>query len=127
MINIEAFFLCDAATGQNGKLNVLGAFDVIRVKKLPATHSTFWIVVRIRSDEAGHHSIKVKITDKDNKVLPPKLMGGIDFKIATSSNLILGVTRMRFEYYGEYKFDLIIDGKTMATLPLHIKAIEKGE
>ncbi|MHC4882477.1 MAG: DUF6941 family protein, partial [Planctomycetota bacterium] len=32
---MEAFLLCDAATDQNGKLNVLGAFDNIFAKETP--------------------------------------------------------------------------------------------
>ena len=34
-MNIEAFLLCDAATDQQGKLNILGAFDNLYAKKIP--------------------------------------------------------------------------------------------
>ena len=47
-MNIEAFLLCDAATGHQGKLNVLGAFDTIYAKQLPVIHPACAIALRIR-------------------------------------------------------------------------------
>jgi hypothetical protein len=37
-MNIQVAVLCDAATDDNGKLNLLGAFDTIYTQQLPATH-----------------------------------------------------------------------------------------
>ena len=37
-MNIEVFSLCDAATNDRGKLNILGAFDTIGLVKLPGVH-----------------------------------------------------------------------------------------
>jgi hypothetical protein len=35
-MNIQVAVLCDAATDDNGKLNLLGAFDTIYAPQLPA-------------------------------------------------------------------------------------------
>ena len=37
-MNIQVAVLCDAATEENGKLNLLGAFDTIIAQQIPATH-----------------------------------------------------------------------------------------
>ena len=37
-MNIQVAVLCDAATDDNGKLNLLGAFDTIYTQQLPAVH-----------------------------------------------------------------------------------------
>jgi hypothetical protein len=37
-MNIQVAVLCDAATDDNGKLNLLGAFDTIYARELPAIH-----------------------------------------------------------------------------------------
>ena len=50
-MNIEAFLLCDAATDQLGKLNILGAFDNIFTKKVPFVHPACTIVARIRFEK----------------------------------------------------------------------------
>jgi len=34
-MRLEVFSLCDAATSEKGKLNILGAFDTIWVSKIP--------------------------------------------------------------------------------------------
>jgi len=62
-MNIEAFLLCDAATDQNGKLNVLGAFDNIFAKEMPTRHRACSIASRIRFSkiEAGDHTVKIFI------------------------------------------------------------------
>lgn len=122
-MNIEGFFLCDAATDQCGKLNILGAFDTISVKTL-SEHSSFSIAARIRDGVAGAHSIKTQITGKNNKIVHPKLEGSITFKSAAASNVILNIARMKFEQYGRYKVDLIMDGKIEASLPLIVREIK---
>ena len=37
-MNIQVAVLCDAATDDNGKLNLLGAFDTIYAPQTPAVH-----------------------------------------------------------------------------------------
>ena len=37
-MNIQTAVLCDAATDDNGKLNLLGAFDTIYAPEMPAIH-----------------------------------------------------------------------------------------
>ena len=37
-MNIQVAVLCDAATEENGKLSLLGAFDTIYAPQMPAVH-----------------------------------------------------------------------------------------
>ena len=68
-MNIEAFLLCDAATDQQAKLNILGAFDIVFAKKVPAIHPACAVALRIRFQkiEEGNHSIRIYIIDEDGK------------------------------------------------------------
>ena len=129
-MNIEAFLLCDAATEQQGKLNVLGAFDTIWAKKLPAIHPACSIVTRIRFSkiEEGNHSVKIQIIDQDGKNIGPKLEGNISVRIgpdldSSVANLILNIQRMEFKNYVTYRVDLAIDGKLQASLPLRVSEV----
>jgi hypothetical protein len=129
-MNIEAFLLCDAATDQRGKLNVLGAFDNIFAKKMPTMHPACSVVTRIRfaKIEDGNHSVKIQIIDHDGRNIGPKPEGNISVKTGANldssvANLILNIQKLKFEQYGQYRIDLAIDGEIKASLPLHVREI----
>jgi hypothetical protein len=129
-MNIEAFLLCDAATEQQGKLNVLGAFDNIYAKKVPTVHPACTIVARIRFDkiEEGNHSVRIQIIDQDGNNIGPKLEGNISVRTtpghdSTGANLILNIQRLEFKQYGQYRIDLAIDNKIEGSLPFHVIVI----
>ena len=129
-MNIEAFLLCDAATDQNGKLNVLGAFDNIFAKETPTRHRACSIAARIRfsKSETGDHTVKIFIIDADGNAIGPKPEGGISVRIgedadAVAVNLILNMQNLEFQQYGQYQIDLTIDGTVQASLPLHIRPV----
>lgn len=78
-MRIEVFSLCDAATVEAGKLNILGAFDSIWVSAFPAVHPQCAIALRIRFDaiEKGEHKIVVNFVDADGKNVIPSAQGVI--------------------------------------------------
>jgi hypothetical protein len=129
-MNIEAFLLCDAATDQQGKLNVLGAFDNIFAEKMPAIHSACSIVTRIRFEkiEEGNHPIKFNIIDADGKAICSKLEGNIAVRIGDNGessvvNLILNIQRLELKAYGQYRVDFAIDGQMQGSLPFSVRKI----
>jgi hypothetical protein len=124
-MNIEAFLLCDAATDERGKLNVLGAFDTIFSKQMPAIHPACAVALRIRFGkvEEGAHRVRLQIIDLDGKPVSPKLEGNITVRVpdnadSTVANLILNIQGQKFEKYGKFIIDLAIDGTKEASLPL---------
>jgi hypothetical protein len=126
-MDIESFLLCDAATDQQGKLNILGAFDTIYVKKAPAIHPACAVAVRIRFQkiEEGNHSIRIRIIDEDGKGIEPNLEGNINVKIGENRdsagiNAILNIQGLKFEKHGKYRVDLAIDGEIKASVPLRV-------
>jgi hypothetical protein len=131
-MNIEAFLLCDAATEQQGKLNVLGAFDNIWTRQLPVKHPQCSIATRIRFEkiEDGNHSVKIQIVDDDGKNIGPKPEGNISVRTgpgldSSVANLILNIQGLEFKQYGRYQVDLAIDGQLQASLPLRVAEIPK--
>ena len=127
-MNIEAFLLCDAATDQQGKLNILGAFDNIFAKKVPTMHPACAIAARIRFEkiEEGSHTIRIHIIDEDGKSIGPKLEGNVNVRIgddvdSTATNIVLNIQRLKFEKYGQYRIDLAIDNQIKGSLPFHVR------
>jgi hypothetical protein len=129
-MNIEAFLLCDAATDQQGKLNVLGAFDNIYAKQVPAKHPACAVAARIRFEriEQGEHSIRIDIIDFDGKSIGPKLDGKISVRVADNAdssvaNIILNIQGLELKNFGQYRIDLAIDGRIEASLPLRMAQV----
>jgi hypothetical protein len=129
-MNIEAFLLCDAATDQQGKLNVLGAFDNIFARKIPVQYPACAVTARVRFEkvEEGDHSIRIYIMDEDGASIGPKLNGNISVRVPESAgtsvaNLILNMRGLEFKKFGKYRIDLAVDGNIQASLPLRINQI----
>lgn len=127
-MRIEIFALCDAATSDAGKLNMLGAFDTIWATKTPVIHPQCTIALKIRFEriERGEHKVTVHFADADGKnvILPALDPIKVNFPEEQSSgpaNLILNIQRLKLERFGEYSIDLAIDEQHKASLPLFVK------
>lgn len=128
-MEVEAFLLCDAATDQRGKLNILGAFDSIYARQLPAIHPQCAVAARIRFDrsESGEHEVKLLIIDEDGNSIGPKLEGKVAVNVVEvdfmAVNLILYIHRMKLEKYGRYRIDLSINERHVAELPFNLRQV----
>ena len=130
-MKVELFALCDAATDYQGKLNILGTFDSIWSKQMPAAHPLCAVALRLRFQkmEEGEHKVRISIIDEDGKevVKPVEASVNVQFKnvplSSLSTNMILNLQGLKFPKYGEYSIDLAIDGRHEASLPLYINQI----
>ena len=132
-MNIEAFMLCDAATDQRGKLNVLGAFDNIFAKEVPFKHPACAVVIRIRFEKAeeGEHPVRINIIDSDGNPVGPKLDGNISVRVRENTrssivNLILNIQGLELKAFGDYQIDFAIDHQVGASLPLTITEVPQN-
>jgi len=129
-MDIEAFLLCDWATDQYGKLNVLGAFDTIYTANMPATHATCAIAARIRFTqiEQGQHHIKINFIDQDGNSIIPTMEHTLDVTIRDEDssvirNIILYLQGFKLKAYGDYRIDLSIDGKQASSIPFKVRRV----
>lgn len=127
-MQVESFMLCDAATIGGGKLNVLGAFDAIQVKNVPAKHPACALALRIRFDRAeqGKHQIKLAMVDADGKPIGTFPEATCEVKIPDNQsfavvNQIVNLIGMPLKDYGNYSIDLSIDNRHEASLPLSVQ------
>ena len=126
-MEVEIFTLCDAATDQGGKLNILGTFDAIRVRQFPAVHPHCAIALRVRFDriEAGSHKVKIALVDEDGRPILPNVDGQIGVQMPRGAgsfcaNLVLNINSLKFEREGQYAIDLALDGRQEKSLPLSV-------
>ncbi len=126
-MDVEAFLLCDCATDQQGKLNILGAFDRLYARKIPAVHPACAVAVRVRFSkfEDGDHTIKINFIDDDGNPAGPALERPISVSVPEGENsairnIILNIQGLRLNKTGEFRFDFAIDGQQVACLPLKV-------
>ena len=129
-MKIEAFLLCDAATDQRGRLNVLGAFEDIYTRQVPFKYPACAIVSRIRFEkiEEGEHKIRLTIIDQDGNTCGPKPEGKLMIKTRPNrdsavANLIMNIQGLDLQTFGKYRIDLAIDGNIQASLPLRVNEV----
>jgi hypothetical protein len=132
-MDIEAFLICDSATDQFGKLNILGAFDAIAAHNVPVVHPQFSVALRIRfrKSESANHPFRINLVDADGKpVLPRPFDGNVNVQLRETDefavvNLIVNLRDTRFEKFGRYSVDLTMDGKQRGALPLFVKQVQR--
>lgn len=117
-----------------GKLNLMGAFDVIHARQFPALHPQMHLVFRIEANpaEAGStRKLEIKLMAEDGQTLlsleaelrleakDPTPLGEM-----LRSNHIIGLQAVRFEKPGAYQFAILINGDVKAIVPLKIQTIQ---
>jgi hypothetical protein len=112
---------------REGKLNILGIFDVIHVQNFPVTHPQMQLVMRFEADnvEAGKtKKLEIQLMDEDGKRL--FVLGG-EFTLGIGqpgeligSNQILTINMMKFEKPGSHEFKILINDELKAEVPLKV-------
>ena len=127
-MNIQVAVLCDAATDDNGKLNLLGAFDTIYTQQLPAVHPQCSIALRVTfgHEDEGSHKLRLNFVDADGHSIMP----GIDIPVEVTlpgdshfgtRNFIVNIQQLKFEQPGLFSIDLSLDDHSQASIPLLVK------
>jgi hypothetical protein len=127
-MNIQVAVLCDAATDDNGKLNLLGAFDTIYTQQLPAIHPQCSIALRVTffSGDEGKHSLQLNFVDADGRSIakfppiPVEVALPEDMHFGTR-NYIVNLQQLKFDNPGLYSIDVTLDGQPQASVPLLVR------
>ena len=127
-MNIQVAVLCDAATDDNGKLNLLGAFDTIYTQQLPAIHPQCSIALRVTffSGDEGKHNLQVNFVDADGRSIakfppiPVEVALPEDMHFGTR-NYIVNLQQLKFDNPGLYSIDITLDGQPQASVPLLVR------
>lgn len=131
-MKIEIFTLCDAATDNHGKLNILGTFDQIYAIKIPIVHPACAIALRLRFDkmEEGIHRINLQLVNPDGIPVFKPMEGEVNPRMgedveSVAVNLILNFQNIKFDVYADYQINLAIDDVAMAALPLRVREMPR--
>jgi Family of unknown function (DUF6941) len=127
-MNIQVAILCDAATDDNGKLNLLGAFDTIYAPQLPAVHPQCAVALRVTfmSGDEGAHKLALNFVNADGHAIVPPIEIPVTVTLPDDAyfmtrNFIVNIQQLKFAEAGLYSVDLRLDGESRANIPLQVK------
>jgi hypothetical protein len=124
----EVFVLCDGANDSHGKLNILGAFDMIVAGEFPFVHPHCAIALRFRYDRSDGQENVVRLIIQNaagTTVLTSvdtTVKHGVSTNPTSSANLIVNVNSLRFEKPEDYSILLQVDGMPAAIIPLYVRS-----
>jgi uncharacterized protein DUF6941 len=121
-----------ALVDQAGKISVLGIFQHIWVQQFPAMHPRLHLVLRLKGKrtEIGEHAVQIRLLDEqDTEVLGGN--GNVTFaeppagvtEIEAAAILVFDVP---FPHPGAYRFDITVDGKHAAKVPLTVSQMPQA-
>jgi hypothetical protein len=124
-----------ASITREGKLNVLGIFDVINTPTLPVSLPLFYVVVSYEAGAAEFDSTKhveIVLCDEDGnrllrlpqelKVVRPKVSG-----MMVTANQIAGIVGCQFSKTGNYQFDILVNGDSKKTISLRVNQVAQDK
>lgn len=132
-MNIQVAVLCDAATDDNGKLNLLGAFDTIYARELPAIHPQCAVALRVTffSGDEGQHTLRLNFVDADGRSIMPSIELPVEVSLPEdmhfgTRNFIFNIQQLKFDEPGIYSVDVSLDERSQASVPLMVKYVAQS-
>ena len=128
-MEIDLALTADAATiDSSGKLNLLGIFDRITVHHFPAQHGRISLVLRFIGGpaDAGIHELAIRLLGPDGEEIVA-LDGELQVAPGRRSLVsglriphVLNLDGLVFHEPGGYTFEISVDGKHQASLPMAV-------
>jgi len=132
-MNIQVAVLCDAATDDNGKLNLLGSFDTIYAPQLPAVHPQCAVALRVtfNAGDEGQHKLTLNFINADGRSLMPPIEVPVAVALPEDAhfvtrNFVVNIQQLRFAEAGLYSVDVRLDDQSQASIPLLVKLIQRA-
>ncbi len=130
-MEVKLAFLADGANvSREGKLNLLGIFDTLFARSFPTTHPQMQLVIRFEAAarEAGStRQVEIQLVAGDGSILF-RLPGTLTVQPhglgdAIRMDHLLTLNHVQFERPGRYRFDVLVDGRVAAAVPLQVEEI----
>jgi Family of unknown function (DUF6941) len=132
-VNVQVAILCDAATDDNGKLNLLGAFDTIYAQQLPTIHPQCAVALRVTfvAGDEGQRKLALNFINADGRPIMPPMEIPVPVVLPedvhfVTRNLIVSIQQLKFVEAGLYSVDVLLDGQPLASIPLQVKLIQRA-
>jgi len=110
----------------DGKLNILGIFDRMTVREIPAVHPQMHLVLRLEAHSAEKdrlHTIEIRLQDPDGQSIfdvQGEIVPRGEFNSPVSTNQILTLNNLQLTKIGEFTFLVFVNNDLKAEVPLMV-------
>lgn len=128
MIEVNLAILADAAnTSAEGKLNILGEFNMLMTEAPPWMLVGRSLVVRLvgHAGDEGPHTVGLRLLDQDRNLVWSSGDAAIDFPRARVAGAparlqaIMGLPPLILPTAGDYELEILIDGEAKGCIELY--------
>ena len=119
-----------AALTLDRKLLIMGIFSTIYALKEPIVHPSMFLVYQIdfEASEIGRKDLTVVLMDDDGHELI-KFIGNVDVGRPAagqmaSYNQVFALNVLSLPKFGQYEFQILLNGRTEARVPLYVVKAE---
>jgi len=132
-MKVDIFTLCDFARNEPGnKMTIVGTFNQVFAPAAPVTYPLCALAVQMRFEriEEGTKQIRVTLIDSDGQPVMPQLNAQMPVRFNQSDSdaivpLVLIMQQIKLPRFGEYSFDLAVDGRQEAAIPLYVRQYQQ--
>jgi len=135
-VNTQLALIADSANvSVEGKLNILGEFDTIWAQSAPANHPSLWFVAKLITHESdiGKHRVLLRLVDEDGNTVLPPLTAALEIPAPAEGRagdprsvpVVLGLNNLPFASFGAYTFELRVDDRIVAQVPLYVRQLQQ--
>jgi hypothetical protein len=125
MLFLDIFAICDAASISRGKVSLIGTYDTISSKAFPTIHQFFHAVVKLRSEGAGSHVLRIDVIDPDGRLVVACDEEKFEMNDNDTFHFLWRRAEMEIAKPGDYNVNLVVDSQVISSLPLRINLEEE--
>ncbi len=114
----------------DGKLNIMGVFNVINAQHLPVVHSQMQLVLSLVPDPWELNTtvpLEIQLVDADGKIIfgikGQVALGGVAGGEQPTTNYLLGLNNTVFEKFGSFDFKILANDEPFASIPLVVHQV----
>jgi hypothetical protein len=114
---------------QNGKLNIMGTFDLINQTELPSRYPSFAVVAVLTSEHEaglGEHKVEIVVLRPGDKGEATRAGGILTCApntgpgALTTVRLVFAINNLPLREYGTHRVSLRVDGEEVGYQPLYV-------
>ncbi len=130
-MDLRLFMVADYASLSEGKLNVMGIFNIIQATNFPARHPELQIIISLNATaaEAGQtRNLSVRLLEVDGEDVLPALSK--EFAVPEYQgrpievNHIIKIRDIVFPHAGPYEFRVLVDGDDKGFYSFQVGQVE---
>lgn len=134
-MEVRLAILADAANvSQEGKLNILGEFNTIWAATFPVALPRMVMVLKLEASmgEGARHKLGIRVIDQDAQAVAPPIDGEVQLGPPVESGepmrtqVILQFDHLPFSSAGTFAFEVLVDGRRQASVPLYVRQRAKN-